>query len=211
MARTIDLTTLLSGATVSATEPVITGREADVDRLIALKRRCEQIQAEFLKVRRELEMCAGTLRNQLEEQGKFATVITLQGTTEVVTLNYTNQMKTVDVDEATPVSKSIGRRAFSALFGLARSWVLRPDVDLVALRKLIKAAGVDPAAFIVQQACYRARDGFRKVRFELRRTLTERQNTLLDLLVARLQYEPRIGGVKWADGKGKATNTNGVD
>jgi hypothetical protein len=209
MAKTVDLTVLLKAADTSAAlqEPIIEGKEDDVDQLIEKKRACDRIAQEFGNVRRTLEVAATTFRNVLEEQGTFHTVVKLKGSHDTVEMSYTDQCKALTCGEADAVEKAIGKKAFGNLFEKTKTYALTgDDKQLAKLRKLIKAAGEDPDEYLAPKECYKALDGFRKSRFELRPRLSDTQNAALDLVISRIQYEPRLGGVKWAEtpnGNGK--------
>jgi hypothetical protein len=200
MAKIVDLTLVLGG-NVPQEQPAITDRKADVDRLIECKRAADQASADFTKVRRTLEMVAGNLRIELEEQGKFTTKVQMVGTQETVDLSYTDQFKTLTPDEAEVVRTTIGKPAFKGLFEETRTYNFKGDLDrgrAAKLRKLLTEAGEDPSEWIESSTCFSSKEDFRRTRFELRKELNDVANVALDLVVARTQYEPRLNGVKWA-------------
>lgn len=198
----VDLTTILAQKNPTPpTEPIVLGKEAEVDQLITKKRESDRAVEEFGKVRRVLEGEASNLRITLEEQGAFHTTVTLQGTTEKLTISYNDQMKGLPLDQGAAVEKSIGVKAFGKLFERTKSYAFTGDTKKVnKLRKLLKDAGENPDEYFQVKECFGPREDFRKTRFELRPKMSDTQNAALDLVITQIQYEPRLNGLKWVEG-----------
>ena len=206
----VDLTTILSAKNPTIPEePVIVGKEAEVDLLIAKKRETDRAAAEFSKVRRGLECEATNLRITMEERGAYHTTVKLQGSNDTLTMSYNDQLKGLSVDDAPAVEKSIGSKAFGKLWEKTKSYAFTGDQKQAnKLRKILREAGENPDEYFEVKECFAPAEDFRKTRFELRPKLSDTQNAALDLVISRLQYEPRLGGVKWAEGETKP-NGNG--
>lgn len=211
MATIVDLTLILRGAAPDpAAPPALTGHAKDVDLLIAKKRESDKVAGEFNKVRRTLCLAATDHRNELEEKGTFTTKVVLPGTSETLDMGFTDQLKTIEIPEAEAIENAIGGHAvFKKLFQRERAYSIVGEMSekrATKLRKILRAAGEDPAEWVKESECFGPKDDFRKTRFELRPGLTATQNAALDLVITTKQYEPRLGGVKWAEVQG---NTNG--
>ena len=181
----------------------LTNQRAKVNLLIRRKRAADKADAEFSKVRTELQVSVQDVQVAAERAGIFETKIPMEGTGSVVEMVLSDQFSALD-DVQEKVARKILGEGFNKLFEVRDQHTLKED-EYVRLCDVLRNVGHDPSEFFTEKKATVAKEGFRATRFDMRSHLRPRQNVALDLLVPQLQHKPRLSGIKWARGAKKST------
>ena len=192
----IDLTQM-APASISAAEYqedetiVVRGHQTETDRVVSEKSKLDGAKKQLEDAREALEPLAKEFRKQAELDGKFASKVQFQGSETRAFFTFTNAFSNLDIGMKEQLTTVLGPDVTEHLFKPVERTALN-DAKAAELRDLIKAAGKDPADYLVTDKSLRFDQEFRRKRFDLRDQLNEDQNTALDLVAEAAASRPSL-------------------
>lgn len=179
------------------TQPMVLGHEEQVDRLIDSKITIEGEEKVIASIRPSLEHAAVDLRKNLEEKGDFTKTVLVKGSSQNVSLSFSDAYAKIDVAVEGQLKQLLGP-VYDELFVRCRSvsvWASAAE-RLLQMASTYAVSGISGAMLLSELTIdeyLKPVPEFRKKRFEMRSKLTPQQNDALDSVVSQVANRPSLG------------------
>lgn len=159
-----------------------------VDAMIQCNKRIQEAEAEIKKQRIALDALVSEYRLMKEEQGQFSKTCHVHGTESVITYQFTNNAKSVGVENEAKIRQAFGTEVYDTLFTRTKTVKVKSD----KLEQLIARLGKEASEFVEFSEAMTMVSDYREKRFELRSKLDKDVNVKLDMVVNQFAFTPSL-------------------